>query len=375
MKIILAFDSFKETLTASEVCDIAAQTLGELCREAEGVKLPLADGGEGMAGAWQAACGGVFHTARVSGPDGQPCGARFLMLGDGTAVIEMASCAGLELARGRMARLRPAGMTTRGVGELMLAAKEAGARAILLGLGGSATNDAGCGMAHALGWRFLDEEGNGFCPVGGTLADVARILPPEEPFPLPVTAACDVDNPLCGPHGAAHVFSPQKGADKSKTVFLERNMREFAARHLPKALSLAPGAGAAGGLGAGVLFFLGGELRSGIELLLDRLDFDALLEDADFVFTGEGRMDAQTLRGKAPLGVLLRARARNIPVAGICGCLGEGADLLYQAGFAGLFPAVREERPIGELRRSCRADLAKAVKEAIRSLTFFADQL
>jgi len=361
MKIVIAPDSFKGTLTAMEVCEIVARAFAAVYPGADIHTIPLADGGEGMARAWQVACGGELCIAEASGPYGEPVNAEYLLLPDGTAVLETASCAGLELARPR--GLNPELTTTRGLGILMPAAMEAGAKRILLGLGGSATNDAGCGMAHALGWRFFDCDGTCFCPVGGTLGDIAHIEPPELSFALPVTAACDVRAPLFGPEGAAYVYAPQKGADAAMAARLDGGLRHVASFFAAE-LAHTPGAGAAGGLGFGVLAFLGGELRPGVDLLLDCAGFGALLEGADLVVTGEGRMDAQTLQGKAPCGVLLRAAAQGVPVLGVCGCVGQGRDALLAAGFAGIFPSVEETKPIEALRRSCREDLYAAARYA-----------
>ena len=379
MKIIVAPDSFKGTLTAAEVCDIIARAFVSVYPGAEMHTLPLADGGEGMARAWQSACGGALRTCTVSGPYGEPVEAEYLLLPDGTAVLETASCAGLELARPR--GLDPERTTTRGLGELMLAARADGARRILLGLGGSATNDAGCGMAHALGWKFYDKNETGFCPTGGTLSQIARMEPPKAPFSLPVTAACDVQAPLFGPEGAAYVYAPQKGADAAMVQRLDLGLRHAASicmgaphNHSASAeaplpgeeLENLPGAGAAGGLGFGVLAFLCGNLRPGVDLLLDCAGFDALLAGADLVVTGEGRMDAQTLQGKAPCGVLRRASTRGVPVLGICGCVGQGRDALLAAGFAGIYPAVDAPKPLEELQRTCREDLYDATVQAVR---------
>ncbi|MCL2301300.1 MAG: glycerate kinase [Firmicutes bacterium] len=366
MKILVAPDSFKGTLTAAQACEIIARAFSDVYPGIEIRTLPLADGGEGMARAWHAACGGELRTYMVSGPYGEPVEAEYLLLPDGTAVLETASCAGLELARPH--GLNPERTTTRGLGELMLAARDAGAARILLGLGGSATNDAGCGMAHALGWRFFDANGTSFCPAGGTLSQIAKIAPPEEPFALPVTAACDVDAPLFGTGGAAYVYAPQKGADAAMVQRLDAGLRHIADLVSPDASPLTPVScsGAAGGLGFGVLAFLRGSLRPGIDLLLDCAGFDALLAGADLVITGEGRMDAQTLQGKAPYGVLLRSKAKNVPVLGICGCLGQGGDALPAAGFAGIFPASDAPKPPDELRRTCREDLYAAALRAAR---------
>jgi len=359
MKIIIAPDSFKGTLTCEEACEIIARAFACVYPEAEIHTIPLADGGEGMARAWQAACGGMLRSAEVTGPYGGPVNAEYLLLQDGTAVLETASCAGLELARPR--GLNPELTTARGLGELMLAAQRAGAGRILLGLGGSATNDAGCGMAHALGWRFYSGDEACFCPVGGTLDNIARIEPPEMPFPLPVTAACDVQAPLFGPRGAAYVYAPQKGADLDMVKRLDQGLRHVSALCAPE-FAHTPGVGTAGGLGFGVLAFLGGALRPGVDLLLDCAGFGALLEGADLVVTGEGRMDAQTLQGKAPYGVLRRAQARGVPVLGVCGCAGQGRDALLAAGFAGIYPCVEEAKPIEALRRTCREDLHAAAR-------------
>jgi glycerate kinase len=218
-------------------------------------------------------------------------------------------------------------------------------------------------MAYALGWRFMGAQGNAFCPVGGTLADIAQIIPPETPFPLPVIAACDVTNPLCGENGAAYVYAPQKGADAAMVRRLDAGLNSVA-RLMPEGLSPTPGAGAAGGTGFGVMAFLGGELQPGIDLLLDQSRFGDLLAGADLVITGEGRMDAQTLQGKAPFGVLQRALVAGVPAIAICGCLGEGAQALLNAGFAALYPAVTRPKPFDELLRSCREDLYNAAVKA-----------
>ena len=365
MKIIIAPDSFKGTLTAAEVCGIIARAFADVFPGAEIHTLPLADGGEGMARAWHAACGGTLRTCTVSGPYGEPVEAEWLLLPDGTAVLETASCAGLELARPR--GLNPELTSTRGLGELMLAAASAGAARILLGLGGSATNDAGCGMAYALGWKFYDINGTGFCPTGGTLTQIATIAEPKAPFDLPVIAACDVQAPLFGPEGAAVVYAPQKGADAAMVERLDKGLRHAASVCAPE-LAHVPGAGAAGGLGFCVLAFTHGNLRPGIDLLLDCAGFDGLLAGADLLITGEGRMDAQTLQGKAPCGVLRRAQVRGVPVLGVCGCLGQGSDALLRAGFAGIYPAVDAPKPLEELQRTCREDLYNAALRAARRL-------
>jgi len=364
MKIIIAPDSFKGTLSAQEVCEIIARELCEVVPGAETIAMPLADGGEGMAAAWYAACGGTMQIAEVSGPFGAPVCAPWLLMNDGTAVLEMAACAGLELARAqRPFGLTPGITTTRGVGELLRIAGKAAPR-IILGLGGSATNDAGCGMAHALGWRFFNRAGEAFCPIGGTLCEVERVLPPESQKLCEVVAACDVTNPLYGLNGAAHVYAPQKGADTHVVRHLDDGLRHIAEVMRAEDLAQTPGAGAAGGLAFGVLAFLGGTLQPGIDLLLEQSRFRELLRGADFVITGEGRMDAQTLEGKAPMGVLRYAKAVGVPVIGVCGCLGEGAQALCAAGFAAVFPSGEGGQPLYDLQQTCRSGLAQAARRA-----------
>lgn len=375
MKVIIAPDSFKGTLTAPEVCEIVAREFRAGFPGADIVSAPLADGGEGMAAAWQAACGGTMQSAEVSGPynfpgreaAGAPVRAPWLLLENKTAVLEMASCAGLELARPY--GLDPGRASTRGVGELIQQASRHASRAIL-GLGGSATNDAGAGMACALGWEFLNRAGKAFCPTGSTLCEIMHIIPPKYPLLYEdselyeVVAACDVGNPLYGTDGAAYVYAPQKGADAATVRQLDDGLRHIAGVMGAEPLARTPGAGAAGGLGFGVLAFLKGTLRPGIDLLLEQMRFSALLHGADWVITGEGRMDSQTLQGKAPMGVLPYAKAARVPVIGICGCLGEGADKLYEAGFAEIFPASAGGLSLQALQNTCRRDLANAAKQA-----------
>jgi len=358
--VLIAPDSFKGTLSADEVCAIIARAFARHAVHS----FPLADGGEGMVAAWQSVCGGELRSATVSGPFGHAVQAQYLLLGNGTAVLELASCAGLELARPH--GLNPELAGTRGLGELILHACDAGAQRIILGLGGSATNDGGCGMAHALGWQFLDIHGESFCPTGGTLHDIAQIIPPVN-CPLSTVncvAACDVQNPLCGELGAAHVYAPQKGADAEMVARLDDGLRHLASL-LPGAQT--PGSGAAGGTGFGVLAFLGGQLKPGIDLLLDSSDFAQRLVHADLVITGEGRMDAQTLHGKAPVGVLRRAQAAGVPCVAICGCVQDEAALLA-AGFAAIYPATTQPKPLHELRQTCRDDLYAAATAAQKEL-------
>lgn len=365
-RFLLAPDSFKGTMGAGEVCEIVAEAIRSVVPDAEVAAIPMADGGEGMAAAYLNILGGERVEARVTGPLGAPVTGFYGMLPDGSAVIEMAAAAGLPLA----GEVRdPLNATSYGVGELIRCAVERGARRILLGLGGSATNDLGVGMAAALGWRFLDADGAELAPLAKNLPRVARVLPPEAPLPCPVTAACDVRNPLLGSEGATAVYGPQKGVTPELRPILEAGI-ERVARLLEGLLGIpmidVPGAGAAGGMGAGVLAFLGGKLQPGVELLLDAVDFDEKLAAVDAVFTGEGRMDRQSANGKVPMGVGMRCKRAGVPCIALCGSLGAGAEEMRAWGIDACFSAVRGEADFARIRRSCREDLFLLTQSVVR---------
>lgn len=365
MHILLAPDSFKGTLSAREVCEIEARAICDVLPDAHITMLPMADGGEGMVDACLSLFGGERTACRVTGANGNPVDAAYALLPDGSAAIEMAAAAGLPLMRGR---LDPLHATTYGVGELLRDAQSRGAKRILLGLGGSATNDCGIGMAAVLGWRFLDEVGVEVAPLAENLGEIAAIEPPREPFGVEVLAACDVDNPLLGEHGATYVFGPQKGVTEAIKLRLEAGMAHFAAvlkKTFPTFDAAAPGAGAAGGMGAAVVTFLGGTLRGGIELLLDAAKFDALAAAADLVITGEGRMDAQSLHGKVPCGVAKRAKRAGKPCIAICGALGDGAETLREVGITAFYAASHGKRTMDELQKTCRKELYEVTKAVI----------
>lgn len=367
-RFLIAPDSFKGTLTSAEVCDIITDAILSVIPKAKITKLPVADGGEGLAAALFNAVGGEWVEAVVPGVFGTPMTAGYVMLANGSAAIDMSACAGLPLAGDNK---NPAETTTRGVGALIQDAVKRGAKNIILGLGGSATNDCGMGMAAALGYRFMDCYGKELDPVGSSMTSVERILRPKVPLKIDVTAACDVDNPLFGEQGAAFVFAPQKGANEAMVKELDdglRNMAELIARDLGVDVSTLPGAGAAGGMGAGVVAFLGGTLRSGIDLVLDAADFDVLLYDTDIVITGEGRMDAQSARGKVPAGVARRAAQKGKPVIAINGSLGEGADKMLACGVTAIYAAINEPKSMEEIRLTCRDDLFKISVTAANDL-------
>lgn len=347
-KCVVVSDSFKGTLSSGEICEIVEQSLAEQFPRCRLVKIPVADGGEGTVACFHQACGGEVVSVPVQGPFGQTVDAAYLELPGGRAVVEMASAAGLSLAEGRE---DPRRAGTYGVGQLIRRAVERGSREILLGLGGSCTNDGGCGCAAALGVVFTRADGSAFVPVGETLDQIAGIdLQGAERLleGVRLTAMCDIDNPLCGPDGAAFVFAPQKGADGPAVEFLDRQLaaldRVIQAR-LGRRVAQRPGAGAAGGLGAGMAAFFGAELRPGIEAVLDLVDFDGLLPGCDLVLTGEGRLDGQSARGKVVSGVARRARRHGVPVIAVVGGVTPDAEGLCgrpEAGLGAIFTTNRQ---------------------------------
>lgn len=364
ISVLIAPDSFKGTLSAAEVCDIAERAFRDTLKEVKIAKLPAADGGEGLCACFEGFAKGRRISAEVSGVFGERMRAEYFMLENNTAVIETASCAGLTLAGENK---DPERATTLGVGELMLHARENGAKAVLLGLGGSATNDCGIGMASAFGWRFLDAEGKNVSPCGKSLSDIAEIIPPEAPFDLPVTAACDVENPLFGKTGAAYVFAPQKGADKETVIRLDSGLRSFAgiiAKDIGRDVSFEKGAGAAGGMGAGAMAFLNATLKKGIDIILDESGFDALAGACDLVMTGEGRLDFQSADGKVISGIAKRAQRLGKEVIAVCGCRGDGAEKILECGVSRMYFSEESEKPLAEILPHCRENLYKAVCRA-----------
>ena len=340
-KYVLIPDSFKGTLSSEDICRIASEEILRLEPEAEICAIPVADGGEGTVDAFLAAVGGTRAEVPCTGPCGQEVMGFYGLLPDGTAVVEMAAAAGLPLAG---ACRDPEKTTTYGVGQLMAHALSRGAKRLVLGLGGSATNDGGCGAAAALGAEFLDEEGRAFVPTGGTLTQIAHIRMKglrETLAGAEVTVMCDIDNPLCGPAGAAAVFGPQKGADVAMVARMDAGLRHLA-EMLEKdvgmeVLTLA-GGGSAGGFGAGAAAFFGGQLRMGIDVVLDLTDFDRKCRGASLVITGEGHLDSQSLRGKTVVGVARRARALGVPAAALVGGCETALDAVYAEGVSGVFP-------------------------------------
>lgn len=371
-KILLVPDSFKGTLSSRQVCQVMAGQLRRFFPQAQVKSIPVADGGEGSVEAFLAAAGGERRTRTVTGPFGEPVEAFYGILGDGrTAVIEMAACAGLPLAEGR---LNPERATTYGVGELLLAAKEAGCTKAILGLGGSCTNDGGAGAAAALGAKFTRADGAAFVPTGGTLGEIAAldVSPVAQALQgMELTAMCDIDNPLYGEAGAAAVFAPQKGADAAMVARLDAGLRhlgQVAARCLGRDFSHLPGAGAAGGLGFGMAAFCGAQLRMGIDAVLDAVGFDSLLPGTDVVFTGEGKIDSQSARGKVVSGVAARCRKAGVPVVAVVGQIGQGFEEMYQQGLTAVFSINRAAQPFAESRFHAGENLALTMENIARLL-------
>ncbi|MDE6395998.1 MAG: glycerate kinase [Muribaculaceae bacterium] len=373
-KRVLASDAFKGSLSSLEVGEAAARAVEAVMPGMRYEVVPVADGGEGTVEAVVSALNGEFVTARVTGPLGEPVDAVYGVCGD-TAVIEMAAASGLPLVPAE--RRNPWLTTSYGTGELIRDALGRGCRKFLVGIGGSATNDAGIGMLTALGFRFLDKDGNEVGPGGGEAGRIATI---DETGVAPAlresrfTVACDVTNPLTGPNGASHVFGPQKGADPEMVGKLDEGLAAFArivAQTKGIDLSERPGAGAAGGLGFAFLAFLGARLEPGIEMVLNAVGFDRSLEDAVLVVTGEGRLDSQTCMGKTPYGVLKRALAHGVPTVAIGGAVvPDAVPALMEAGFSAVFPIVAGPVELSEALRPevAAANVERTVGQILRAV-------
>lgn len=352
MTILIAPDSFKGTNSAARVAQLIERGMLRVIPEATILRIPVADGGEGTVEAVVTAGGGEYRTIRVTGPLGEPVEATYGVLSGGRAVIEMAAASGLPLVPPELRD--PEKTTTRGTGELIRDALDQGCREFLIGIGGSATTDAGIGMACALGFEVIGADGKPCSGVGGELASIERIDSsgadpriPEASF----SVACDVQNPLYGPEGAAVVYGPQKGADEAMVKRLDAGLKRVARaieRDLGRRVAELPGGGAAGGLGAGLVGFCNAELKSGIDAVLELVRFDAMLDGVDLIVTGEGAMDGSTAYGKVPVGIARRAQMRGIPVVAIVGNIGPGAEAVYDHGIAGIMSTVPGAMPLEE---------------------------
>lgn len=374
MKIVIAPDSFKGSLTARQAADAIERGVRRATPDVDIISIPMADGGEGTVRALVDATGGRLISVRVTGPLGEPVAATYGILGDGTtAVIEMAEAAGLHLVG---AMPDPLHATTRGVGELILDALGHGAERIIVGLGGSATNDGGAGMAQALGIRLLDADGRDL-PVGGAaLADLDRIdctgLDPRVTR-TPIILASDVTNPLAGPDGASAVFGPQKGATPAMVEQLDQALSHYAAvihRDTSRSVGIIPGSGAAGGLGAGFLAFTDATMRSGVDLVTETVGLKERAVGADYCFTGEGRIDGQTQYGKTPMGVAraVHEAAPACHVIALAGSIGEDAEQLNALGFAAVFGIQPEAVSLQEALAGASRNLERTAEQVMRLL-------
>ena len=370
-KVILIPDSFKGTMSSTHICSLMEQSILHYYPEATVVSLPIADGGEGSVDAFLSAIGGERVTVSVTGPNFTPVEAYYGIVNGDTAVIEMAAAAGLPLAQ---TDGRPDQRTTYGVGELMLHAAHRGCRKIIVGLGGSATNDGGVGAAAAAGVRFFRADGESFIPVGQTLSQIASIdRSTRDPFlhDVEIITMCDIDNPLYGEQGAAYVFSPQKGADEKMVAFLDGQLRSLSAiieQSLGKDVSQLPGSGAAGGMGGGMVAFFDATLKMGIEVVLETVRFDEQLVDTDIVFSGEGRIDSQSLRGKVVMGVAKKTQAHQIPLIAIVGDIADPIEEIYSGGVSAVFSINRVAKDFSQIMHRAPQDLARTMDNVMRFL-------
>ncbi|NLF26561.1 MAG: glycerate kinase [Clostridiales bacterium] len=374
MKFAFAPDSFKGSLTALEIVELLEIAAGRHFPGALCLSVPVADGGEGTVDALLRACGGAREVVRVTGPLGAPVDAAFGLIDGGeAAVLEMAAASGLPLVRPE--ERDPLKATSFGTGEMMLAALSHGVRRLLIGIGGSATNDGGMGMLSALGARFFDADGNILVGSGAELARVGRV-DFEGLSPLlkdaEITVICDVTNPLLGPDGATAIYGPQKGVTAELYPILEGGMIHYAGKlrdALGRDASNFPGSGAAGGMGAALGGVLGARMRPGIDAVLDAVGFDALLDGCDLAVTGEGRIDRQSVEfGKVPTGVARRCSERNVPVVALVGGIGDGADAFYGIGETSIFPIVNRPMPLEQAMADARALFADAADRLFRTL-------
>ena len=382
MRVLLAPDKFRGSLTARQVTDAMAEGVRLVYPDADIVALPLADGGEGTAQVLTEATNGTWHTATVGNPLGRPVEAGFGLSGDGsTAFIEMAAASGLALlARDERSILHTG---TFGTGELIRQAIDRGVGHVVLAIGGSATTDAGIGMANALGWQFLDKHNEPLKPIGMSLPRIARIVAPAQSFidNVRFTVACDVTNPLHGRNGAAYVYGPQKGGTPLEILWTNTGLRRFAdvvQKQFGVDVADVPGAGAAGGLGAGALFFLNATLRPGVDVVLDAVDFDRHVCGADLVLTGEGKLDRQTLQGKLLKGVADRVvqhlvvrhfgKLANVPVVALCGTLDLSPAEVDALGLTAAFSVLNSPQSLDEAVLTTHDDVRRATFSVCRLL-------
>lgn len=373
MKIVIAPDSWKESLSAAEVAQAIEKGFREIFPHADYVRVPLADGGEGTVDAMVSATQGTTITTRVTGPLGQPVEASWGISGDGnTAFIEMAEASGLALVP--TSQRNPLLTTSRGTGELILAALDRGVRHILIGIGGSATNDGGAGMVQALGAKLCEASGQEIGPGGASLAKLARIdlcALDSRLQECGIKVACDVTNPLTGEQGASFIFGPQKGADPQMVRQLDECLAHYAQvirSELQRDVDAIPGAGAAGGMGAALIAFLNAELRSGIELVTEALHLENHIHNCTLVVTGEGRIDSQSIHGKVPVGVARIAKKYHKPVIGIAGSLTPDVAVVHQHGLDAVFSVLNSIGTLDEALRNAADNVYRSARNIAATL-------
>lgn len=369
-KITIVPDSFKGTMSSSEVCRIMKKAITDNYPNCEVISCPVADGGEGTVNSFLEAVGGSKITISVTGPFlTEKVKASYAMLPGNTAVIEMAEVASLPMVEGRK---NPSTTTTCGVGELMVDAVKRGAVKLIIALGGSCTNDAAAGLLSACGARFIGADGIPFLPVGKTLKDIKHVdatLLQKRFSGIDIEVMCDIDNPFRGIDGAAYVYGPQKGADLEMVQMLDAGMSNFSKvvfDDLGVDIDDVPGAGAAGGMGGGLHAFFRAPLRCGIEILLDTVCFEEIVKESDFVFTGEGKIDSQSIRGKVIKGVSSRAKKAGIKTVCFVGDIGDDIESIYNEGIVGIFSINRVALPYSEVRNRAEKDLYLTVDNVMK---------
>lgn len=376
MKFVFASDSFKGTLSSAETGELLCEAAREAFPGCECRCVVMADGGEGSTAAILSAAGGKLVSVRAHDPLGGITDAFYGVTDDGRAVVETAAASGLALIPAECRDVRSS--SSFGTGELLARALDDGHTDVTLALGGSATNDGGCGAAAAFGVRFYNKAGEEFVPTGGTLIDIDRIDMSGRSSALDgveVVTMCDIDNPMYGPTGASHIFGPQKGADSAMVEELDRgviHLCEVIRRDLGMDLSEVPGGGAAGAMGAGMIAFFGSRLQMGIETVLDTVGFDQTIGDADLILTGEGKIDGQSLRGKVVIGVARRAARQGKPVVAVVGGADYDVEPAYGEGVTAIFPINRLPQDFSVIRAHSRENLTFAMDNIVRMLKAFA---
>lgn len=371
LTIVLAPDSFKESMTAKEVCESMEAGIKRVNKDITCIHVPMADGGEGTMQSLVDATYGKVYSLNVVGPLGDEIKAEYGILGDGEiGILEMASASGIHLVPKE--KRNPLITTSYGTGQLIKACLDKGVKKLLIGIGGSATNDGGAGVVQALGGRLLDKDGNELDFGGGELKKLHKIDLTNFDKRLKdvkIEVACDVNNPLCGEKGASNVFGPQKGATPEMIDLLDDSLNHYAnviKEQIDKDVLNIPGAGAAGGLGAGLMAFLDGELKKGIEMVIEYSELEEKVKNSDMVWTGEGSIDFQTQYGKTPIGVAKIAKKYNKPVIALAGRVGDDIDVLYENGIDSIFGIIRELTDIDEALLNGKKNIQKTSEDIVR---------